>query len=747
MSRAFVFGTAVVLACAGVERCSAAPALVACTELRVHGKTAEAAQCFSALRASSDPYLRAEVDWGLEQYDAANEAFRMAEAAQRDKAGEQAHVRVRWGLLLHERFNNKEADDLFAEALKLDPSSAEAYLGLAMVSADGFDSKAEEYTAKALTLDPKLVAAHEFAANLALENAHTPEALAEADKALALSSEALEAMAVHAAADVLADKPTDAWFAKIAAVNPRYGEGYALVGYHLVLNRRYDDGVAYYRKAVRLEPELWPAHSQLGINLMRLGQMEEPLKELELSYDHGQKDAATVNSLRLLDSYKNFNTFQATEAGVKTNLKLRKSEAELLQPYFQEELQIILATYEKKYSMTLPGPVQVEVYPDHEDFAVRTMGMPGLGALGVTFGEVVAMDSPSGRKPGDFNWGSTLWHEMDHVFVLSATNHRVPRWFAEGLAVHEEGQARPEWANRATPEVLLAIRDKKLLPVADIDRGFIFPQYPSQVIVSYFEAGAMCDYIQQRWGAEKLVAMVHSFAALKSTPDVIESDLHIAPAQFDKDYLVWLNEKYGETASNFDNWRKALKELAAASTAGQTDVLLQRAPKVIDLYPDYVGDANAYEMFSAAQLAKGDKSGAIATLEKYQALGGMSPVTLEKLAALQQEAGDRKSAASTLQAVNYIYPESESLHRQLGALWLASKNYTGAEREFGAVLAMHPLDKASAEFNLAEAYWAAGDKAKAEDSVLLALETAPGFRPAQKLLLEIKSAESDGAKR
>ena len=56
--------------------------------------------------------------------------------------------------------------------------------------------------------------------------------------------------------------------------------------------------------------------------------------------------------------------------------------------------------------MTLPGPVQVEVYPDHEDFAVRTMGMPGLGALGVTFGEVVAMDSPSARKPGDFNWGA-----------------------------------------------------------------------------------------------------------------------------------------------------------------------------------------------------------------------------------------------------------------------------------------------------------------------------------------------------
>lgn len=736
-------GLAILLACAGVKFCCAAPTVTSCTGLRLHGKTTEATQCFSVLSASTNPYLRAEGFWGLENYDAANEAFRLAAQQTGSATGsEQAHVRVRWGLLLHERFNNKDADDLFAEALKLDPSSAEAYLGLATVSADGFDSKAAEYTAKALALDPKLAAAHEFAANLALENANTETALAEADKALALSNEALEAMAIHAAVDVLADKPPEPWFTKISAVNPRYGEGYALVGYHLVLNRRYDDGVAYYRRAVDLEPELWPAHSQLGINLMRLGQVDEPLRQLELSYNHGQKDAATVNSLRLLDSYKNFDTFQTTEAGVKINLKLRKNEAELLQPYFQTELHKILTTYQKKYKMTLPGPVQVEVYPDHEDFAVRTMGMPGLGALGVTFDEVVAMDSPSGRKPGDFNWGSTLWHEMDHVFVLAATNHRVPRWFAEGLAVHEEGEANPEWANRATPEVLLAIRDKKLLPVSDIDRGFLFPEYPSQVLVSYFEAGAMCDFIEQRWGADKLVAMVHSFAALKSTPDVIESNLQITPAQFDKDYLAWLDRKYGQTAANFDVWRKSVKELAAAFASGQHDVVLLQAPKVIQLYPEYIGDANAYEMLSQAQLSKNDTTAAIATLTSYKNMGGMSPTTLEKLASLQQEGGDTRSAATTLEALNYIYPETETPHRQLGALWLAQGNYAGAEREYGAVLAMHPLDKASAEFDLAQAYWAAGDKTKAEDSLLLALETAPGFRPAQKLLLQIKSSEN-----
>ena len=68
------------------------------------------------------------------------------------------------------------------------------------------------------------------------------------------------------------------------------------------------------------------AHSALGIDLMRLGKEDEPFKELELSYNNGYRDAATVNSLRLLDSYKNFETFRDES----TILKLNKTEAALL---------------------------------------------------------------------------------------------------------------------------------------------------------------------------------------------------------------------------------------------------------------------------------------------------------------------------------------------------------------------------------------------------------------------------------
>ncbi|MGI4757518.1 MAG: peptidase MA family metallohydrolase, partial [Janthinobacterium lividum] len=581
----------------------------ACWTLRKHGQRPQAEACFTQLTRSSDAYARAEGSWGLQDWQGANEAFRMAT----QPAAAPALYKVRWGMLFHERFNNPEAVNLFREAIAKDPNSAVAYLGLATVSAEEYDGKAAEYLAKAEALDPKLAAAHELAAKIALENDNRELAATEADKALALSDDALDAMAIHAALELIADHSPDAWFSKIAAVNPHYGEGYQQVAHHLELHYRFTDSAAYDRKAIEVDPTLWSAYSALGVELMRLGKEDEPLKELELAYNNGYRNPATVNSLRLLDSYKNFDTTR----NAATIIRLDKKENELLLPYVQAELNTILATYSKKYDMKLASPVQVELYPEHEDFAVRTMGMPGLGALGVTFGQVVAMDSPSGRKPGDFNWGATLWHEMSHVFIITATNQRVPRWFTEGLAVHEEGQHAREWSDRVTPDVLLAIRDKKLLPILKLDRGFVFPEYPQQVIVSYFQAGSICDYIGETWGEAKLLDMVHSYTAQKPTAEAIEANLHVSPDAFDKQYLVWLEKKYGAEAVHFDEWRSKLKALVAAAQAKQDDAVIAQAPSVIAMYPEYIADANAYELLADAQKNKGSAKAEAAALHQY----------------------------------------------------------------------------------------------------------------------------------
>ena len=72
-----------------------------------------------------------------------------------------------------------------------------------------------------------------------------------------------------------------------------------------------------------------------------------------------------------------------------------------------------------------------------------------------------------------------------------------------------------------------------------------------------------------------------------------------------------------------------------------------------------------------------------------------------QLASLQQEFGNPVESAATLNRINYIYPENEQLHRRLGDLWFDQKNYKGAIREYGAVLALKPLDRVSAEYGLA----------------------------------------------
>jgi tetratricopeptide (TPR) repeat protein len=157
------------------------------------------------------------------------------------------------------------------------------------------------------------------------------------------------------------------------------------------------------------------------------------------------------------------------------------------------------------------------------------------------------------------------------------------------------------------------------------------------------------------------------------------------------------------------------------------------------MYPEYVDDANAYELMAEADKARGDAKSEATILTAYEHAGGLMPDDLKRLATLQEAAGQPAEAAATLQRLNYIYPvKDEDLHRRLGDLLYAQKQYDGAIREYNVLAASNPVDKAGAQFDLAQAYFAAGQRDKAEDSVLGALETAPGYRPAQKLLLELQ---------
>ena len=668
---------------------------------------------------------QAEALWKARRYQDANTEFRdLAAREPRNPA-----IRVRWGRMYLEHWQADEADRLFNEALELKPNDADALLGKALVSAELYGGNAAELARKALGSDPKLVEALELLARLALEDDNKAKAEAEAKRALDLDANSVQAKAILAAMDWLADKKESPW-------DPHAAKGYETAGHFLMLNRRYEESVAFYRKAVDLDPQLDSARSQLGVNLMRLGRDEEAYQQFKTCWDNGFQDSATANSRNLLDKEKNFLTFRTD----RTILKLHKKEADLLRPYFEAEMRRAIAVYEKKYRWKLTSPVQVEVYPDHEDFAVRTLGMPGLGALGVTFGNVVAMDSPSGRPPGTFHWASVLWHEMSHVFTVSMTNSHVPRWFTEGIAVHEETAASPEWGDRLGPDEIAAVKNHQLLPVADLDRGFVHPVNPQQVLVSYFEAGRICDYITEKWGWDTVLAMLRDFGASQDTAAVIRKELKMEPADFDRQFIAALEAETKRTVENFDRWKEAIKRIGDASASQKYDDVIRIGNEAAGLYPEYVEHHSIYEALAKAYLAKGDQAAAVDQLERYIHLGGRDPDSIMLLAKELTAAGNRKEASAVLERLNYIYPMRSEQHQELGELWLEQDNAGGAIREFQALLAARPIDMAGAHYDLARAFDLNHQPEAARNELIDAMEIAPGFRPAQKLLLQLSGA-------
>jgi tetratricopeptide (TPR) repeat protein len=689
------------------------------------------ALAFSASLLPAQTLQQAEALWKARRYQDANAVFRDLVA----REPRNPMIRVRWGRMFLEHWQADEADRLFDEALELKPDDAGALLGKALVAAEFYAGSAAEFAQKALQSDSKLVEAQELLARLALEDDNKAKAEAEAKRALDVDANSVQAKAILATMEWLADKKESPW-------DPHEARGYETAGHFFMLNRRYEESVAFYRKAIAIDPRLDSARSQLGVNLMRLGRDEEAYQQLKTAWDDGFQDSATANSLRLMDSEKNFVTFRTD----RTILKLNQKEADLLRPYFEAEMRRAIAVYESKYRWKLTQLVQVEVYPDHEDFAVRTLGMPGLGALGVTFGNVIAMDSPSGRPPGTFHWASVMWHEMSHVFTLAMTSSHVPRWFTEGVAVQEETAASPEWGDRLGPDEIAAVKNHQLLPVTELDRGFVHPVSPPQVVVSYFEAGKICDYITEKWGWDTVLAMLRDFGASDDTATTIRKELKMEPAEFDRQFIAALEGETKRTVENFDRWKDAVKRIEAASASRNYDDVIRLGNEARDLYPEYVEHHSIYESLAKAYLAKGEKAAAVGQLEAYVHAGGRDPDSIMLLAKELTAAGNRKEAAAVLDRLNYIYPMRGEQHQELGELWLEQDNAKGAIREFQALLTAKPIDMAGAHYDLARAFNLNHQSEAARNELIDAMEIAPGFRPAQKLLLQLSGAEPAATK-
>lgn len=660
------------------------------------------------------------------------------------------------GELFTEKYNYAEAAVFFEDALKLNPNSARAHLGVARNKRIERDEEVLAALARALAVNPNLVEARALAAALELEAGEYEEAAAEIEKGLAVNPRAAELHALRAALLYLQDRDYAAAAAQALAVNPRYGRLYETLAHYATITRRVEQAAEFSRRAVELAPRLWSARLSLGMALLRLGRMEEGRAEVEKSFAGDPFNAWAKNTLDLLDVMRDF---RETRRGPFV-IRAGAGESDVLAPLAAGLLEEAAAKLTAKYRFTPKGPVVVELFPNHEDFAVRALGLPGLGALGVCFGQVIAQDSPSARPAGEFNWGGTLWHEYAHVITLQMTDYRIPRWFSEGLSVYEERQARPGWGGGWNPSVLRAYADGRWFKIADLDAGFVRPRRADDVQLAYFQASQVVEFVVERYGFDAVLRMLALYRDKARTPEVLRQALKLSEEEFDRAFMEYvgakarpLHEGLGGAApvgasglskvavlsmlSARETFQLHLRAGQILRDEGDLDGAARHFRRAAELFPPHAGEGNPYEALADIYEKRGDAAAAADALESLLRHDETNLRALGRLADLRLKQGDRARAAEALRLGFYVAPFESAAHARAGELYLETKDAAAALAAFQSALALRPPNEAEAHYNVARAFHALGRTVEAKRSVLRALEAAPSYERAQELLLTI----------
>lgn len=662
---------------------------------------------------------------------------------------EDLDVRVALGDLFLSKYNAEDARKTYEQVLAKDPHHAGALLGMAQVKRFDGASDVSELVEQSLETDPDLVPARLLLARQYFDLEDYTAADREAERALGVDARSAQAHALLAASALLAGDETE-FQRRLALAPPDDPEVFVTLADVAARNRLYRQAVDFAGRAVALDPLSWRGWASRGVNRLRTGDVVGGRQDLETAFAGDPFDVWTKNTLDLLDQMAAYEVVETD----RFQLVMPAAEAALLALYLGPLAEEAYDRLADRYGIQLPTPVRLEVFPRHADFSVRTVGLVGLGALGVSFGPVIAMDAPSARPAGDFHWGATLWHELAHSFHMALSAHRVPRWFTEGLAVFEERRARPGWGDRVEPDFLVAYEEDRLAPVEDLNQGFMRPSYPRQIVFSYLQASLVFDYVVERWGFPAVVRMLESYRDGAATPEVIATVLGLDLETFAADYDEYFRGCFaaplaalvpaGEEVTADDLRRRAerdpddfLAHLAVGRSLLEEDpeAALPHLERAAALFPEYAGADSPHWWLAQAHRRAGRTEEAVAELETLVELNRAHYPALRTLAELSEA-----DAARALEDAQYVYPYEAEDHRRLAEQLAAAGQPDEAVRERRAVLALDPVNRSEALYRLARAQLAAGDRQAARSSVLAALERAPNYEEALTFLLELRES-------
>ena len=717
--------------------------------------------------ASEDVAMVALASWLLDRFHNANSLF--GEAVRANPNNLEAHQL--WGDLFQEKYNAAEAERSYQDILEINSRYVPALVGMARITGD------QRSLQRALAINPGYVPAIETYALVLLRNNRKEEARNFFDQALDVNPEALTVLSALAADAAMQERMTE--YAQLKARVETFSPGNAVFLANVAdvfgNNYRFTEAVQYAREAIVADPAYWQAYTLLGTNLVRLGEEEEGKLNLEIGFDNDPFNVMTSNTLKVFDTLATYETLESEHFKVQMSSK----DADILWPYLEPLLEEAWTTLSGKYGFEPESPVLIQVFENSEDFAVRSVGLPDIGPLvGICFGKVITLISPDTLTA---NWQEIVWHEFMHVITLQMTQNRMPRWLSEGISVWEESEGRPYWGRRQGLDLVRAVKQDKLLPVANLNAGFTGAQTNADLGFAYFQSYLVVDYITEEHGFDKLVELVKQYALIKDENDMFLEVFDESLDSFNAGFRTWadrrveeiniyvhtedvpdegeghghgirenssaiLAELYNNTSLKQHMLQRIQNEPRDFQAYLQLGIVLfkednfEEARRYLqaahDMMPDYTGYPSPPLVLAQIHEREGNRDAQLAQLKILLQNQQHDFDSAMILAGAAVESGNAEDAGYYLNRALQVDPYRIDVHQLKARYAELVDDPQMAVTEYEVLVKLDINDPVEAQTNLAAAYLRNGQPDEARRNILNALEIAPSYQRAQQVLLE-----------
>jgi tetratricopeptide (TPR) repeat protein len=577
------------------------------------------------------------------------------------------------------RDDDKTAVELLKEVMGQNPNDIHTLLMMGQIAVRQFNfDGGDRCTDLIRKVDPDAIEADVLETRNLLQQRRPKDAQRVISRVLERLPKNIEALGLQAAVYALQLRETEMneVLAKVDALDPKNAQAYLEVAEQLSAMRQYPRAAIKYRVAIERAPWWTDAYNGLGLLYTQSGDEDDAFKVLEQARVLDPFNYSTTNYLKLLDDYRQYARKETEHFVVVYDPKIDP----MIPLYFADYLESIYRDVTGAFKHAPDRKTYIEVFPTHDAFSVRTTGSPWIGTVGASTGSVIAMVAPRKGKHtmGPYNWAQVLRHEFTHTVTLAATDNRIAHWMTEGLAVYEERvPLRWEWV----PMLYDAVTKKKLFTMDNLTWGFVRPKRPMDRQLAYAQSYWICQYIEETFGHEKMLAMLEEFRKGREQGDVFPEILGKNLSEFQTDFFAWCDKQVAtwgydeETTKKYD---ARVKEAQALVDAKQYAQALKVWLEVVKLRPM---DALPHQRLAGLYIATKEPEKAIEHLVRLHQVEMHDNRWAKRIARIYRDIGKLPEAVQYgLQAV-YVDPYDTDAHTLLAELYEKSGNTEGAARE------------------------------------------------------------------